>query len=145
MSTTTSANAPKPASPPTKKKSWWKLKLFLVLAVLVTATYFILTFTYSKGSRSGILIKISHKGYVFKTYEGELNISGFGDDGQGSLLPNKIWAFSVKSKNIYQQLESYQGKKVVLYYDEVIYNFPWQGDTKYFINRVELESEVPGK
>ncbi|MBK8845947.1 MAG: 6-phosphogluconate dehydrogenase [Bacteroidetes bacterium] len=116
--------------------------MLLTLAVLAAIAYFILTFTYSEGSRSGILIKISNKGYVFKTYEGELNISGFGDDGQGSLLPNKIWAFSVKNKEVYQNLESFQGKKVVLFYDEVIYNFPWQGDTKYFIDSVALESSI---
>lgn len=123
---------------PAKKKSYWKIKLLLTLIVIFAIVYWVCTFTYSDGSRSGVLIKISYKGYLFKTYEGELNVGGI-TAGEGTIMPTNIWKFSVRDKSTYDKIDSFQGKKVILHYDEIIYNFPWQGDTKYFVTSVEQE------
>jgi hypothetical protein len=118
-----------------KKKN--KFRRFLIIFVLgLTAAWFVYYFicgmTYSEGTRSGILTKVSRKGFVFKTYEGELNIGGF-SQGDGTILPASIFNFSVRDKKVYEKLEQMQGHKVVLHYRQVMKNFFWQGETDYFI------------
>jgi hypothetical protein len=78
---------------------------------------------------------VSRKGFVFKTYEGELNIGGF-SQGDGTILPASIFKFSVSDRKVYDRLEQMQGHKVVLHYKQVIKNFFWQGETDYFIYEV---------
>lgn len=120
------------------KKNKFKRFIFffsLILIALWFIYYFICGITYSEGSRSGILTKISKKGYVFKTYEGELNIGGL-NQGDGTIMPQSIFRFSVSDKLVYNQIEEYEGKKVVLHYKQVIKNFFWQGETDYFIYQV---------
>ncbi len=120
------------------KKSKLKKYLFISLAVVIVAwfTYFFICgMTYSEGTRSGVLTKVSKKGYVFKTFEGELNVGGL-NQGDGTIMPASIFKFSVEGQDIYNQLEKEQGKKVVLHYKERIKAFFWQGETNYFIQKV---------
>jgi hypothetical protein len=130
------------AIPP--KKSKLKKYLFIFLLSVVAAWfiyYFICGMAYSEGTRSGILTKVSKKGYVFKTYEGELNVGGF-SAGDGTIMPANIFYFSVRGKEIYEKLQDAQGKRVVLHYKQVYKNFSWQGDTDYFVYDVSNIKEV---
>ena len=110
--------------------------LFLFLggcAVLLALIYaFIYFISYSEGVRSGELIKISHKGVLVKTWEGEISqgISGA-----------QIFSFSVldKDKEVIEKLKQYQGQYVKVNYTERYATFFWLGDTKYFITQVEQE------
>lgn len=105
--------------------------LFLVIGI---ASYiaFVFYIPYSEGVRSGELIKFSHKGYVIKTWEGEISqgISGA-----------QIFKFTVQDKNqdLVNKLKNYQGKYVKLEYDERYRTFFFWGDTRYFITKVELD------
>lgn len=122
----------------TAKKSKLKKYLLISLAVVIViwfTYYFICGMTYSEGTRSGVLTKVSKKGYVFKTFEGELNVGGL-NQGDGTIMPASIFKFSVEGEAIYNQLEKEQGKKVVLHYKERIKAFFWQGETNYFIQKV---------
>lgn len=110
---------------------------FLALILIGAIYYFICGLSYSEGTRSGVLTKVSKKGYVFKTYEGEINIGGI-NQGEGTIIPLTIFRFSTNKKQIYDSLEIYQGRKVVLKYRQVIKNFFWQGETDYFIDHVSL-------
>lgn len=113
-------------------------RLLLLLLVLGAGTYFFwCNYTYSTGTRSGILIKVSKKGYVFKTCEGQLNLGGF-DTNPDSGVSGNIWNFSIKNDAVHQELQKVEGKKVTLHYNEVNNSMPWQGDTNYFITKVEL-------
>lgn len=113
------------------KKIIW---LFVIVLVVGISSYmaFVYYVPYSEGVRSGELIKISHKGVVVKTWEGEISqgISGA-----------QIFKFSVmpSNKQLIQQLEDYQGKYVKLKYEEKLRTFFWWGDTRYFIKEVNLE------
>ncbi|MGB5555746.1 MAG: 6-phosphogluconate dehydrogenase [Flavobacteriaceae bacterium] len=110
--------------------------LFIVIGGLLTllALYyaFIYFVPYSEGVRSGELIKISHKGVIAKTWEGEISqgISGA-----------QIFSFSVldKDQELIEKLKEYQGDYVKLTYTERYATFFWMGDTKYFITEVEKE------
>ena len=93
---------------------------------------FIYYVPYSEGVRSGELIKISKKGVLVKTWEGEISqgISGA-----------QIFSFSVldKDEDVIQKLKDYQGQYVKVNYTERYATFFWLGDTKYFITQVEQE------
>jgi len=109
-----------------------------VVGVIVAITgvlligYFLFVYyaTFSNGYRSGELIKITHKGVLFKTWEGEIS--------QG-VSESQHFSFSVESaeKEVIQQLKDFQGKHVKLTYKERFATFPWLGGTKYFITEVE--------
>lgn len=92
--------------------------------------------TYSEGTRAGYLIKISNKGVVFKTNEGQLNTGGFQTDSESGLVGN-IWEFSVTKNDIYDQLQALEGEKIKLYYRQRYKPMPWQGKTEYFVYKVQ--------
>ncbi|PPK95847.1 MULTISPECIES: 6-phosphogluconate dehydrogenase [Nonlabens] len=107
------------------------LTTILLLAVIWYA--FIYFASYSDGYRSGELIKFTHKGFVVKTWEGEISqgISGA-----------QIFSFSVMDNQpeIIEKLKEYQGKYVKLKYEEKFGTFFFWGDTKYFITEVTKEN-----
>lgn len=117
-------------------KKFFRISVLLVLASAILY-YVICGMTYSEGTRSGVLTKISKRGYIFKTYEGELNIGGL-NQGEGTIMPLSVFKFSVQDKKIYSLLENEQGKKVVLHYKEVFKSFFWQGDSDYFVHNVSV-------
>lgn len=113
--------------------------IFLTLVVIGLVLFFVISsYTYSEGTRTGYLTKFSRRGYVLKTYEGELNLGGM--NAQNNSVVNNIWDFSVLSKDkaIADSLINYEGRIVKLYYKQVLKNFPWQGDTDYFVYRAEV-------
>lgn len=122
-----------------KTKSLFRklLLVSLVLLVLAGIGYILYAnYTYSEGTRAGNLIKISKKGYVFKTYEGQLKLGGIDLDNPSEGLSD-TWSFSVTDEAIVKRLEKMQGQKVILRYKEINQAMPWQGDTNYFIYAVE--------
>lgn len=113
-----------------------KIIIYAILAiVLIFTSYFSFVYyaSYSDGVRSGELIKISSKGVLFKTWEGEISqgISGA-----------QIFSFSVldKDEKVVQDLKDYQGQYVKVTYIERYRTFPWWGDTKYFVTDVQKEN-----
>jgi hypothetical protein len=112
-----------------------KIIIYGLLVITIVATsYFAFLYyaTYSDGERSGELIKFSHKGVMFKTYEGELSqgISGA-----------KIFTFSVldKDEKVIEDLKKLSGQYVKVTYIERYRTFPWWGDTTYFVTQVQKE------
>ena len=111
-------------------KKFLGIFLSAIIAILIIYFLFIYYVTYSEGYRSGELIKISHKGVVFKTWEGEIS--------QG-VSEAQTFVFSVENseKEVINSLKEMQGETVKLTYKERFATFPWLGDTKYFITKVE--------
>ena len=112
-------------------------KILLIITAIIaicSIAYFafVYTVTYSEGVRAGELIKISRKGVVFKTWEGEVSqgISGA-----------QIFSFSVldSDEQVIAALNQYQGQYVKVTYIERYKTFPWWGDTNYFVTHVEKE------
>jgi hypothetical protein len=93
---------------------------------------FIYYVTVSEGIRSGELIRLSHKGVIIKTWEGELSqgISGA-----------QIFKFSVldNDKEVIEKLKVLQGQYVKLTYEEKYRTFVWWGETRFFIKSVQKE------
>lgn len=110
-----------------------------VIAVTGTVLFFLLSsYTYSEGSRTGYLVKFSKRGYIFKTYEGELNLGGM--NAANNSVVNNIWDFSVPTNETatIDSLRKYEGHVVKAYYKQPLKKFFWQGDTEYFVEKVEL-------
>lgn len=111
------------------------LGILLLIIAIAAGLYFAFIYfiSFSEGVRSGELIKISHKGVVVKTWEGEISqgISGA-----------QIFSFSVEdvNKEVIKDLQKYQGRYVKVHYKERFGTFFWLGDTKYFVTKVIEES-----
>jgi hypothetical protein len=111
----------------------------LILAVLAGIGYLVFAnMNYSVGSRAGELIKVSEKGVVFKTYEGQLSLGGLTlDNNSGDSNIGNIWEFSVTDKAVFEKMDQLRGKKVILTYKEKYRALPWRGDTKYLVTEVQ--------
>jgi hypothetical protein len=112
------------------RKFLWRFSLiaFLVLAFLVYWFYFNV---YSDGERTGLLTKLSHKGNVFKTYEGEVLIGNF-QQAPNVMVPEKFY-FSVKSEKLADTLMKLQGKVISLKYHQYRKTLPWRGESVYLV------------
>ena len=117
--------------------------LFITIAVSTLIFTFVIYVNFSEGKRAGELIKMSSKGIIFKTHEGQLNTGGF-SEGSGDIT-SSIWHFSVKSSNdeVLQDIDNAidGGYRVKLYYEEKYMNVFFLGDTKYFVTKVERVKE----
>ena len=117
----------------TPKKRWrrWPYLLAAIVLGLAAYTAFVLWWSYSEGERVGILQKLSHKGWVCKTYEGELAlyvISG---------VTPQIFSFTVRDPAVARRLNDALGERVRLHYTEHR-GLPSScfGDTGYFVDSV---------
>ena len=111
-----------------------------ILAVVTLAIGFALYADYSSGVRAGVPVKFSRKGVVFKTYEGELNVGGLTNSGDGAIPTT--WQYSVRNSEdeVRRELEQAMSdhKRVKLHYNEKYVQLFWRGDTNYFVNKVEV-------
>jgi hypothetical protein len=112
-----------------------KILVILIFAGIASLTvyYFYRNWTISEGTRTGILYKISKKGRIFKTYEGELMLGN-----SPMMTKESIWYFSVENKEVYQEMQQFEGKNVKVHYREKEDTFPWQGDTDYLVYDVQI-------
>jgi hypothetical protein len=114
----------------------WKILIVVVTVPIVLVVLYLwtaLTWTYSDGERAGILQKFSRKGWVCKTYEGELAIY---------IVPGvapTIWYFTVRDETISPKLNEGLGKRVVLHYKEHRGVPRCFGDTGNFVDRIRTQ------
>lgn len=118
---------PEPIEPPPRrepvepqhgffKKHWGKLTIAAV--VLVPSLLFVvwsaitLAFTFSTGDRVGYVQKLSRKGWICKTWEGELQMSNI--PGSAPIL----FQFSVRSDSLARAIQATEGRRVALTYEE---------------------------
>lgn len=108
------------------------IALLVVIALLFCAyTWSMLHLSYSEGQRAGYLQKFSHKGWICKTWEGEILLTSM-----PGAIPERF-EFSVRDEAVAQQLMAATGKRVVLGYEQHR-GIPGEcfGETEYFITTV---------
>lgn len=116
---------------------------FITIGVLVILLifsgwfYWSYYYTYSDGNRSGLLQKFSHKGNVFKTYEGELVLNSLTANAAGPLSAEKFF-FSVEDKAVATKLSTLEGQRVILHYQEKKNSLSWRGDSPYVVDSVRI-------
>jgi len=108
--------------------------LILIVAILLFAAYVWVTlhYNFSDGERAGYVQKFSRKGWVCKTWEGELamvNLPG--------TMP-QIFTFSVRDAAVADQINKTLGARVRLHYEQHK-GIPTScfGETEYFVSQVE--------
>ncbi|MEY4125703.1 MAG: hypothetical protein RL770_2284 [Pseudomonadota bacterium] len=102
--------------------------LVSVIALFSLYVYMALNWSYSSGERAGFLQKVSHKGWICKTWEGELSLVAM----PGS-APEKF-LFTVRDEAVAQKVSAAAGKRVTLNYEQHK-GLPSScfGDTEYFV------------
>jgi hypothetical protein len=136
---TTNSQAPKPA-----KKIFKRIKrilyfiLFALVLVIAASVYWKYYFNYSDGYRAGLLQKFSHKGNIFKTYEGEMILSSVQSSKNVTLASEKFF-FSVCNKQIVRKLDSLQGDYIVVHYRQKNGTLPWRGESDYLVDSVKVQ------
>jgi hypothetical protein len=118
-----------------KRRNWarrllgWLIVCVIgILVLFIAYTWFVLTWSYSKGERAGYVQKFSQKGWIVKTWEGELamvNIPGS--------MTEKFY-FTVHDDSVVAHINVTMGKRVSLQYEEHV-GIPTTlfGDTPYFV------------
>lgn len=91
---------------------------------------------YSEGERTGIVYKISKKGMIFKSFEGEMNLGGM-SESNGMAVPNKF-EFSVMDEDVVKKIETSasSGKRVTVRYSQY-WMKPMKIDSPYVILEVK--------
>ena len=114
--------------------------LILVVAGLLFAAYIwaMLSWSYSSGERAGWIQKLSDKGYICKTWEGEMALVSL----PGS-MPEKF-IFTVWDDQTAERLHAVMGKRVALHYEQHIW-LPTScfGETGYFVTDAKIIDETP--
>jgi hypothetical protein len=151
MSDPTAPDVPPPAEPPAPepapaavpgRRRWlglkrWQLGLGAVLLapllLFLLYTAVVLNWSYSEGVRAGYLQKFSRKGWLCKTWEGELALTTV--PGVAPVL----WNFTVRNDAAARQLNIALGRRVLLFYQEHR-GIPTRcfGDTNYFVDSVKI-------
>ena len=121
-------------------KAGFKKVLLVLGGLLILIFLFAYYANFSSGFRVGVPVKLSTKGVLVKTHEGQLNIGGLTSGEQG-VIPTQ-WDFTVSKSNdiAFSLIETAmeKGVRAKLYYKEKYIKLPWRGDTKYFVYKVEL-------
>lgn len=116
-------------------------RLFIIIIVLSLGVLsFLYWATYENGVMAGKVIRVSEQGVLFKTFEGKLNLETFGAL-RGTSPIAESFDFSVESgqDDVIKALQevSLSGERVNLYYNKRYMRFPWRGQTKTFVTKVE--------
>ncbi|MDQ6827392.1 MAG: hypothetical protein M3081_00825 [Gemmatimonadota bacterium] len=129
------------APPPVKRKRRWGLAgvvvAILLIPILVIAlwTTIALNWSYSRGERVGYVQKLSRKGYVCPTWEGEMPLV---IPNQAQMQP-EVFRFSVRSDSIAHAIEAASGRRVALEYEQHRgVPFTCFGETQYFITGIKV-------
>jgi hypothetical protein len=116
------------------------IALATLAVVLLVACYSwaALNWSYSDGERAGSLQKFSHKGWICKTYEGELALYVIAG------VQPEVWDFTVRDAAVARQLAAAVGERVQLHYTEHR-GVPSScfGDTRYFVDRINAIGAAP--
>ncbi len=128
--------APTPLKKASGFKKFLRWLVFISILILVVGFWWKYYYTYSKGRQSGKMQKISYKGNIFKTWEGYLLVS-VSTAENNIALTTKEFTFSVESDSIAHMLENYEGKQVVVKYEQKKGTLPWRGDSPYIVYEVE--------
>ena len=118
-----------------------KIAIGLVLAIaLAGAAYFwlVLSWSYSTGERAGWVQKLSRKGWICKTWEGELSMISM-----PGTMPEKF-PFTVRDDAVADRINRVMGKRVTLHYEEKV-GLPTScfGETRHFVTAVTEVQEIP--
>ena len=112
--------------------------IIAAVALFALYTWVVLHWSYSEGERAGYLQKLSRKGWLCKTWEGEILLSSM-----PGAIPERF-AFTVRDENVVRQLQAAMGQRVQLTYEQHI-GVPTScfGETEYFVDKAAIGGTNP--
>lgn len=116
----------------------WTIAI-IVAAALAGFLYFKFCWVFSDGTKTGELNSLTYTGYLFKTYEGEIILTGYGTKNANGTVQSKNFKFSVANKEVAQELKNMTGQRVTVHYKEYKGALPWRGYEKAIVDKVEEE------
>jgi hypothetical protein len=133
-----------------RKRSIWKgtgqsgavipILIGLVIAIALVVGYFfvVLSWNYSTGERAGWVQKFSKKGWLCKTWEGELALVTMPGTMQEKFL------FTVWDDAVAELINRHMGKRVSLHYEEKV-GLPTTcfGETRHYVTGVKIVEDIP--
>lgn len=132
---------PPPNLSPRRRTSTLKMMFWLLLVpIVLIAGYFavVLHWNYSTGERAGWVQKLSRKGWLCKTWEGEMAMVSM-----PGAIPEKF-LFTVRDDAVAESINKIMGKRVTLHYEEKV-GLPTScfGETRHFVTSVVQVEEIP--
>ena len=126
---------------PRRRTSWLKMMFWLLIVPLaLVAGYFavVLNWNYSTGERAGWVQKLSRKGWLCKTWEGEMAMVSM-----PGAIPEKF-LFTVREDAVADRINKVMGKRVTLHYEEKV-GLPTTcfGETRHLVTSVVQVEEIP--
>lgn len=116
-----------------------RVAMFLIALVLLVALYFwaALSWSFSTGDRAGWVQKLSKKGWICKTWEGELALVSL-----PGTTPEKF-TFTIWNDETAEKVNKVMGKRVALHYEEKV-GLPGScfGETRYYVTGVTVAEEI---
>jgi hypothetical protein len=124
-----------------KKSSGLEWLFYLVIvpaALFALYLWFVLSWSYSRGERAGYVQKLSERGWLCKTWEGEIALV---------TIPGTVaekFQFSVRDEAVAKQINAAMGQRATLDYEQHI-GIPTNcfGDTEYFVKGIRVVNDVP--
>lgn len=115
----------------------WLVALLVIALVVVAYFMVVLNWSYSSGERAGWVQKLSHKGWLCKTWEGELSLVSMPGAAQEKFL------FTVHDDAVAEEINKVMGKRVALHYEERV-GLPSScfGETRHFVTGVRVQDEI---
>jgi hypothetical protein len=116
------------------------LTTLIILALLAVGwVWLTLHWSYAEGERTGYVQKLSKKGWLCKTWEGEIVMVTM-----PGAIPEKF-EFTVNDESIVDKINSQAGNRVVLHYEQHKF-IPSScfGDTEYFVDNVRGVTDMTG-
>lgn len=129
--------SPDTPAPSHKTRRWGLIALLIVLVVPALVfgawSWITLNYSYSKGERAGYVQKLSRKGWLCKTWEGELAMANL-----PGTMP-EIFFFSVRNDSVARLLDKNVGKRVSISYEQHR-GVPTScfAETEYYVTNVRL-------
>ena len=137
-----SSPTPSPAPPASRRRASTLKMIFwlLLVPIALIAVYFtvVTNWNYSAGERAGWVQKLSRKGWLCKTWEGEMAMVSM-----PGAIPEKF-LFTVRDDAVAESINKVMGKRVTLHYEEKV-GLPTScfGDTRHFVTQVLQVDEIP--
>ncbi|MBX2956095.1 MAG: hypothetical protein KF846_08055 [Cyclobacteriaceae bacterium] len=120
-------------------------RFLLIMLVLGIGTLaFLYWGVYERGVWAGKVLSVSEKGMIFKTHEGKVSMESFGAlKGTSPIAETRDFSVEKGETEVIKALEdvALKGERVNLHFIKRYASFPWRGDTKYFVVRVEQATQ----
>lgn len=118
------------------------IKKILLIALILGIGFlaFLYWGVYERGVWAGKVLSVSEKGMIFKTHEGKISMDSFGSlKGTSPIAETRDFSVENSATDVIKDLQTValEGERVNLHFVKRYITFPWRGDTKYFVEKVE--------